>query len=144
MPITDQLGFVIEQPASAQNSESMRSVAGYFVVRYHDGWLRLDSMPQMALLDWPLRSSQPEKQVLIAPGLAFVIEQPKTERGDGRTPAAVGYFVAERGALGATGSDCTRLVVCRSPDLRPFRNLFGTGHAKAAFRARASGAPRRA
>jgi hypothetical protein len=99
MPITHNLGFVIERTAPGQSSESTSSMPGYFVVRRHGDWLRLDSIPQTAWLRWPLTSGPAgTPRVAIADKLAFVVQRRTAEGGSPRAIAtAVGYFVAERG-----------------------------------------------
>lgn len=96
MPITRDLGFVIGQAAS-QNPGSVRPALGYFVLRRHGDWLRLDPLPQTARLRWPLRSPDENRWIPIADRLGFMVEAPASERGGDPTSSAFGYFVTRRG-----------------------------------------------
>lgn len=97
IPITQNLGFIISEGSElVRNPQPKPSVRGYFVSRQHGGWLRLDSIPQVARLRWPLVSGQPESRLLITRNLQFVTEQPTAAGGTGWPSAAVGYFVVER------------------------------------------------
>ena len=96
LPLTRDLGFVIEQTAS-RGPDSVPPAVGYFMLRRHGGWLRLDPLPQAARLRWPLRSREVSRWIPIAGSLGFILEAPASERGDGPASAAFGYFVARRG-----------------------------------------------
>lgn len=96
IPITRDLGFVVERSELARLSGSTSSVLGYFVARPHGTWVRLDSIPQAGLLRWPLIRGPAGSRVRITSNLAFVIEKRNAELGGPRTHAVAGYFVTER------------------------------------------------
>ena len=99
MPITQDLGFVIEHTA-AQNPGSPAPAVGYFVVKRHEGWWRLDPIPQVARLRWPLRSGRKTRWIPVTAGFGFVVEEPTGQARRIPVPAAFGYFVAKRSGHG--------------------------------------------
>jgi hypothetical protein len=96
MPITGDLGFVIELSAPERNSTATPPADGYFVVRRHSGWLRLDPVPQVARLRWPLRSRAEKRWIPIADHFGFMVEAPAGERGEEQGSSVFGYFLASR------------------------------------------------
>jgi len=100
VPITANLGFVIERSAAGRNSGGTPPAMGYFVVKRRGGWLRLDPIPQAARLRWPLRSREQGHWIAIADRFGFMVEAPAAERGGGRRPSAFGYFLVGRGKHG--------------------------------------------
>lgn len=96
VPITADLGFVVERSAAGRNSGETPPAMGYFVVKRRSGWLRLDPVPQVARLRWPLRSRAEKRWIPIGHGFGFMVEEPAAERGD-EGSSVFGYFLASRG-----------------------------------------------
>ena len=57
VPISDSLGFVIQQKRPARAGEQLPAALGYFVVKRDGHWLRLDSLPAASLWRGPLQSN---------------------------------------------------------------------------------------
>lgn len=57
VPISDSLGFVIQQKRPARAGEQLPTALGYFVVKRDGHWLRLDSLPAASLWRGPLQSN---------------------------------------------------------------------------------------
>jgi hypothetical protein len=100
VPITADLGFVVERSAAGRNTGETPPAMGYFVVKRGSGWLRLDPVPQVARLRWPLRSRAEKRWIPIAHGFGFMVEEPAAERGDEQGSSVFGYFLASRGDHG--------------------------------------------
>lgn len=97
VPITADLGFVAERSAARRNSGETPPAMGYFVLKRRSGWLRLDPVPQVARLRWPLRSRAEKRWIPIADGFGFMVEEPAAERGAEQGSSVFGYFLASRG-----------------------------------------------
>lgn len=98
MPVTKNLGFVIEKTTSEPGPKQVPSAFGYFVVQRDGHWLRLDSIPHGALFRGPETSALPgTRWVSITRNLGFVIEQRMSERSSDPTGSVLGHFEAKRG-----------------------------------------------
>lgn len=98
MPVTKELGFVIEKTTSDRGPQQVPSAYGYFVVPRDGRWLRLDSVPHGALFRGP-ETSAPfgTRWVSIASNLGFVIERRLSERGGSPRESVLGHFEIKRG-----------------------------------------------
>ncbi|MGH8290776.1 MAG: hypothetical protein ACREV7_17480 [Steroidobacteraceae bacterium] len=93
MPISRDLGFVVEQSAPERNSGATPPAGGYFVAKRGGHGVRLDPIAHGALFAGPLTASRPGVSVPITASLRFVIQQPIPRSGREHFASALGYFV---------------------------------------------------
>jgi hypothetical protein len=98
VPVTKNLGFVIEKTTLEPGPKQVTSAFGYFVVQRDGHWLRLDSIPHGALFGGPETSAlSGTRWVSITKNLGFAIERRMSERGSDQVGSVLGHFEVKRG-----------------------------------------------